>query len=341
MTMVVQDKRKRPETDGTIDEEGKGNKRHKSVLVSVMASQPQQESSKREAPPKFQRYHLIILQSLYESDAEEEEEGDKYYQSGDKSSSHQGSPPSNQAKSKRAAALTVDDKLWKQTKRFLREREKLMRQKKEASRLKDVHQEALKYMAEGEFMDFRATSPRSVSTAERNGQKVPLLAQSSVGHKYNNSVGVARSAASPVHTLNFFSPQKTLSAATSNSDTKAPFRCFGLVANLLEKKAQAFEGSARYCSNPYGSVLNDIEANIKKLENHLHCLQEKNNADSKQAVEDLLSRPVLSSASSFSWQSIHHQRDAGLRGAKGAISKLGTKLSLWRMLVSDMKSVTE
>ena len=336
MAMAVQDKRKRPEVDETIDEEDKGNKRLKTA-VSDMASCPQQGSSKRETPLKFQRYHLSILQSLYESDEEGDEEDDDYYQSGDNSSSHQGFPSTNKAKSRRTATLTVDDKLWKQTKRFLREREKLMRQKEEASRLKNVHQEALKYMAEGEI-DFRATSPRSVST-ERNGHKVPLLAQSSAGHKYNNSV--ARSAASPVHTLSFFSPKKTLSAATSDSDNKAPFRCFGLVANLLEKKAQAFEGSARYCFNPYGQVLKDIQANIDKLENHLQSLQETSVENAKHAVEDLLSRPVLSSASSLSWKSIHHQRDMGLRGEKGAISKLGTKLSLWKMLVSDMKNVTE
>ena len=308
-------KRKRSE-----DDDDDITKRHK-VTGTVSSLH-----SKRETSPQFQRFHLSILQSLYESD--EEEDAEDVHNAGSK------------------ASTAVDEELWKQTKKFLREREKLIRQKKEASRLKDVHQEALNFMDERE-RDSLALSPsprttcRSVSEAKTGSSMIPLVAQSS---------GYKAACASPAHSLSFFSPQPAPSqqASVANSESKSPVKCFGLVATLLEKKFQAFENSARYCSDPYGPVLKEIDTNISKLENQLQRLQENALANQKQAVEDLLSRPVLLSSLASS-KSIHHQNgDAiwtascgtgGLKDAKSALSKLETKLSLWKMLATDMKVI--
>lgn len=194
------------------------------------------------------------------------------------------------------------------------------------------------------FMGERAKDAPTQSPA-------PLTASSaawpSVSKSKGGSSAFAAVNASPAHSLSFFSPHSVPSQQPSNANNsygKSPVNCFGLVANLLEKKFQSFEKSARYNSDPYGTVLKEIVANISNVENQLERLQEETVANQKQAVEDLLSRPMLlSSLASTARSSPPHSTGRGPNDVKHNLTKLETKLEtklgLWKMLEVDMKEV--
>jgi len=321
---MMNQKRKRSTQDKDSDDEVEVEhiaKRHKVNVVSPL------KASKSYKAPQFRSFHLHILKSLYESDDDDEDKEDQE----DFQDNTAAAEVPEQGHSTTTASNAANGKLWKLARNYLRERENLIRQKKEAACLKDVHQEALLFMEERE-KDALTQSPVSRPAWTRSASE-PATA--------NASTGLCPSPAA--RSLGFFSPQRAPtqqgSLANDSNESKTPINCFGLVATLLKTKFQSFEKSTRYFCNPYGPVLKEIETTIHTLEHELQRLKEDEIANQKQAVEDLLSRPML--LSSLTSPSFPHHDVWGGKGknSKCALSKLETKLSLWRMLAADMKEI--
>lgn len=307
------------------DEKRTPPKRHKASFAAGSTAVSESSSSPpKQVTPQFQRFHLNVLRSLYDDDGDDDyEDNENVFRDMDGSMAD-------------TMQDKVDDLLWVQTKKFLKEREKLIQQKTEASLLKEIHQEALNFLDERDSLV--ASSPVAAGWNASASSIVPMMAPSDAAFQ-----GLCSSP----HSLSFFSssPQQPRSMV-DDDETKSPTKCFGLVATLLEKRFTSFHTSVQTRSNPYDPVLKQIEAKITKLEQTLQKLQEETLSKQKQAVDDLLSRPVLLSSSSLLEPSLRSGKwktdnNNGDDDAKSALSKLEAKLGLWKMLADDLRGIVQ
>jgi hypothetical protein len=255
---------------------------------------------------QFQCFHLLLLQSLYDTEDSIPVGGLDDDSLG--SVTNDGFEISDD---------TVDDILWNNARKFVKERDSLIKLKKDASRVNSVHQEALDYLEEQELGSPTPSTPSSrLGGAWQPEDGLP------------RSVGKLRSISSP-NSLSFFAPQRTVPCSK-----KSPVKSFTLVAHLLQKKCEEFNASVKCKSDPYAPILQEVEEKIENLEGKLKVLKESNLSKQKRRVEDLLSRALLSSHMEPDQSADSDQFDL-----KSFMSKLETKLSLWRLLAADLKDV--
>lgn len=273
--------------------------------------------------PQFQGFHLMLLQTLYDADDASpisKKEDDSLSMTTDSEMEEE----------------IVDDKVWASVRKFVQERDNLIKLKREAGRVDDIHQEALKYMEEqGSGSTAPSTPSAKQSSASRRGW---------TDEDGPPSMGCRRSISSP-NSLNFFSPQQAtpsrsqLSPSSSSRGVHSPAKCFGLVASLLQNRSQLFNANVIRRTNPHAPLLEETERKIETLEGNLRKLQEISLSKEKQKAEDLLSCTLLSSCGGTEHDEEVEEETVTSDEMKDFASKMETKLQLWSMLASDLKDI--
>lgn len=270
--------------------------------------------------PKFQNFHLGILQSLYKSNANDDEGAD-LFASQSSSSDEEGGEDEG-----------VEDAVWSHARRFLKEREKLRERKEEASHMENIHREALRFTEE---KDILPKSPPARSMAAGSSWYYPA-------EKCAFPMPV-----SPQQSLSMFSPLRSTGPSQQISDGRPALKCFTLVSNLLEKRFRNTLFNSKRLSDPHNSLLDTVNQKISKLKVTLKKRRESKLSDRRAAVEDLLARPVLLSSSQGTMLndplSLHNSNKtfgnhSGNCGDSG-LEKLEAKLELWTMLASDLRDI--
>jgi hypothetical protein len=285
--------------------------------------------------PKFQHFHLDLLRSLYAAGDDNYEHNNDHNHQGADSSDGESQADSNGTTEKD----TVDGLVWLETRKFIQERERMRKEKCEASHLKNIHQEAVDFIEERESASKTPASP-AIATASGNGPfwysskdqaAVPLSALSAGRHD-----------TSP-YSFAYFSPLRCSGPGPSQQFSLGDERahCFGLVATLLGRKFRTFERSAERRSDPYQPLLRVIEDKIEALQTKLAKRQEDYLTERRATVEDLLAGPVYLSSSQTARNHgyYYHRRNIPASHVCSNMAKLETKIQLWSMLASDLKTI--
>lgn len=312
--MSLEINRKRSIMDDSVDTPlAKRTKDDSTEATTLVSSCPKSGTS------QFQCFHLLLLQSLYDTEdciplgsADDDSLGNV----------------SDDGDYDEMTDDTVDDRLWNKARKFVKDREDLLKLKKEASRVNGVHQEALDYLEEHGQGRGSSTAPSTPSGGKPTGSSWQPSADDSVPHRFGKHPSIS----SP-NCLKFFSPQRPTTSSQSPNNCQTPAQCFALVAHLLKSKCEEFNGSVKNRSNIYGPMLQEVEEKIDVLQGKLRILKESTLSKQKRKVEDLLSRALLSSSMDNTDPAVASVQFGNF------VSKLETKLQLWSILAADLKDV--
>jgi len=295
------------------------------------ASPAAKASASKPATPQFQRYHLSVLLSLYETDDEKAAETLSTDNNDDDNSSD------NSIAGEGHKDSQVDGNLWAQTKILLREREDLIQQMNESSHLNNIHKESLNSMEE-------QTSSPTKDVENQLSPSPPHWSTKMDSSEFQGST----------YNHNLFSPRQSVAIFASNCNCNdkhhpRPARIgrysmnrFRLVATILEQQFRSYERAVRRRSSPYEPVYHQTKARIVQLKNKIQKIQEGALTEQKQTVQDLLSRPVPSSPTGPPIRGVHIGSAAPCTSnSNDRMSKLHTKFQLWRMLATDLQEIVQ